>query len=158
MLAIWTHREELRATIVARVDRTEQTGCWNWPSWNPVTGYGQMGFNGKTYGVHRLAYLVWRSEGYAIPRGWDVSHRCNNRRCCNPDHLDALPHRVNCAWIDACGRRRRSIGERNGRSKLTEEQKQRIQELARGGTRQIDLAQLFGITQGRVSQLVRCGR
>lgn len=63
-------------------------GCWVW----------QRGVNEKGYGVkvadgqRRKKAHRWFYEQHvgAIPEGWDVHHRCGNRRCVNPAHLEAV--------------------------------------------------------------------
>jgi hypothetical protein len=63
-------------------------GCLNWSGKKNADGYGKWGS-----GVaHRKVYEI---EKGAIPPGYWIDHLCRNRGCTNPDHLEAVPPRVN---------------------------------------------------------------
>ncbi len=71
------------------------TGCWE------KTGvragrYGHVRIGGKLVRAHRAS---WEATHGPIPAGLYVCHRCNNKRCINPDHLYLGTHRQNL--IDA---------------------------------------------------------
>ena len=76
--------------------RDEDTGCINWYGDINRNGYGtrrslSTGRRRRVM-IHRLAY-EWRVG--PIPEGLEVDHLCNNRRCCNPEHLEAVTRREN---------------------------------------------------------------
>ena len=68
--------------FLSHVEKTDT--CW---LWSPVRadGYGQLTVDSKTYPAHRLAYELWIGE---IPRGLVIRHKCRNRHCVNPEHLE----------------------------------------------------------------------
>lgn len=93
-------------------DQVEVTEtCWIWRGTVSDNGYGT--FQGSL-SPHRFAYQTWVGP---IPDGFHVDHTCHNsnlscrglgpaclhRRCCNPDHLEAVSPSTNI---------RRAIGER----------------------------------------------
>jgi hypothetical protein len=76
-------------------------GCWEWQlSVNKVTGYGQFNCgNNNPIGAHRaVASLVEDTEGKF------VIHKCDNRRCVNPEHLIVGTHLENMQDMVAKGR------------------------------------------------------
>lgn len=55
-------------------------------------GYGRMSLNSHTVATHLVAYTHF--HGY-IPGNRQVDHLCNNRLCCNPDHLELVTCKKN---------------------------------------------------------------
>lgn len=68
--------------------RTDESGCWIYTGPISQGGYGRLG---KEY-AHRIMYEAIHGE---IPPGLDIDHLCRNRRCCNPQHLEAVTRREN---------------------------------------------------------------
>lgn len=77
--------------ILERTTSNEQ-GCWVWEGAKQPNGYGKLKVQGRTELVHRAAYEAWVGP---IPDGWVVDHKCSNRACCNPEHLEAVEQREN---------------------------------------------------------------
>jgi excisionase family DNA binding protein len=75
----WLHTQEL------------ENGCIEWRGHVRQSGYGLFcasGFRPVTMvHAHRYAYSLAFGK---IPDGWHVHHICGNRRCVNPEHLQAL--------------------------------------------------------------------
>lgn len=69
-------------------DKVEATGfCWLWTGYVRRTGYGAVGFEGRKWLVHRLAYEILVGP---IPDGLVIDHLCRVKHCVNPDHLEPV--------------------------------------------------------------------
>jgi hypothetical protein len=89
------------------------SGCHLWQGARVTDGYGRITIHGRSYYAHRLA---WTIKHGPIPKGMDVCHRCDERRCMNPDHLFVDTHAANMADMKAKWEYRRRLGVRQFRS------------------------------------------
>lgn len=74
----------------------EENGCWTWTGSTHPLGYGycSIRIEGEVHTVraHRLAWMLAVGP---IPDGLSVDHLCENKICCNPDHLEPVTHQEN---------------------------------------------------------------
>jgi hypothetical protein len=126
-----TFKPSLLPNFWSKVDKTDS--CWNWTASVNHHGYGQInGGSSKikmTYKAHRLSWLIHFG---AIPDGLIVMHRCDNRRCVNPEHLFVGTYADNTADMMAKGRQAKNNGlkgELNPCAKLTNAQVREIRAL-----------------------------
>lgn len=120
--------------------------CWAWNSSLDSCGYGTFWLNANVK-AHRVAYELTFGE---IPEGQHVLHKCDNPRCCNPNHLFLGTHEENMKDMARKGRALSRPGEKNPSSKLTSEDVMFIRE---SGDRQERLAECFGVTQQTISNI-----
>ena len=93
---------------IARLIRpaTDGSECWNWQGFT-FQGYGRHTWKGhKTY-VHRTVHELINGP---IPQGHTVHHRCYNKSCCNPTHLEAITRSENARQGGLHGKHRRPLG------------------------------------------------
>ena len=72
----------------SKIDIKNNNECWNWSASIDKDNYGRISFNKdgkkKTYRANRLAYfLTYPNSNIDLI----VRHKCNNSKCCNPNHL-----------------------------------------------------------------------
>ncbi len=68
-------------------------GCWQ-RSLKPHTNrfYAYVSIEGQPVPLHCAVYKRWVGP---IPEGYEVDHKCFNKKCFNPEHLEAVTPSVN---------------------------------------------------------------
>ena len=66
--------------------------CLVWQGALTHNGYPRFKYNGNTVMAHRFIYEATYGQ---IPVGLQIDHRCNNTRCVNIEHLEAVTPREN---------------------------------------------------------------
>lgn len=142
---------EVAARFSEKHEYNAESCCWEWRAAKNACGYGRFKLEGRNCLAHRVSYLLHNGS---IPDGLHVLHRCDNRGCVNPGHLFLGTHQDNMADMNAKGRHHSLSlsGEKNGASKLSEDDVQTIRRLNRS---QSEIARRFGVSQSLVSQVQR---
>jgi len=82
------YREPLADKIQRLSKLDPETGCINWCGTVGKAGYGYLSTVGRmNYRAHRVSYELAKGK---IPDGLQIDHLCRNRRCVNPEHLEAV--------------------------------------------------------------------
>ena len=142
----------LRAYIEERSIPIPFAGCWLWLLSIGSHGYGQATCPpDRVTTAHRVAYRGFRGP---IPDGLLVQHKCDQRWCVNPDHLELGTDKTNCDDKVRKGRdgREKKIGKISAYRTLTAEQIALIRTV-RGTQREI--AKRVGASQNQVARIQR---
>lgn len=127
-------------------------GCWEWLGNRFANGYGRVALKDTTVGAHRVAYETWVGP---IPEGHLIRHKCDNKPCINPEHLETGTHADNMADKVARGRQNTISGDAHYAAKLTAIDVIRIRrEYSEGTVTQMELARRFNVTNKNISMIV----
>lgn len=130
----------------------DENGCWNCTSHRTSNGYPGFYRNGRHM---RLNRYMWETLNGPIPDGLLVRHRCDNRRCINPEHLEVGTAKENHDDMVSRGRRGSSgrKGEMNHQAKLRDADIPDILRRLAGGESQASIARDYKVNRVRIHEI-----
>jgi hypothetical protein len=141
-----------------KVDKRGPDECWEWLAGLEGRGYGQLSDSaGRTSHkilAHRLSWIF--ANGPIYDEALQVMHKCNNKICVNPKHLELGTQSQNMKAAYRDGLKLKMPGIANGRAKLTEAQVRQLLGPKKLGELK-KLAEKFGIHKQTVSN-IRAGK
>lgn len=122
-------------------------GCWEFTGSKDSGGYGHIRFMNKIRKVHRVSAFLYKE--FDIENPIKVLHKCDHVYCFNPNHLFYGTQADNIKDMDKKGRRdiKHSIGQNNGRAKLTNKQIKEIFELRKQRWSYQQLMQKYSVAE-----------
>lgn len=120
----------------------DESVCWEWTG--SFSGVGRPSFDlkGKKITAYRLVYEL--VNGVKIPHGQVVRHKCDNKVCCNPRHLELGTH----------GENMKDMKERN-RHGLTAHAVNAIKKLLSEQRTHEEIAKLYGVDRSTIGRIAR---
>ena len=132
--------------VMRNLDATDRHGCWTHRGQvSEDTTYPIITVEGKAVSAHRWMYEFVYGP---IPDGRVIMHKCDNRKCANPEHLTCGTYAENNADMVSKGR------SRYGAPRLTADQIPAIRADLR---RQREIAADYGVSQAMISA-IKCRR
>ena len=144
--------DSLKKRFWSRVNVKGNSDCWELQG-HTVFGYGSIAIGSKSkktykqFRAHRLAYIY--ANGEIHDESLVVMHICDNRKCCNPNHLQLGTQKENMQDMVRKGR----SGTYKLR-KLTDEDNRYIRHLYYAESRpQREIARFFNVAQRTIAQI-----
>jgi hypothetical protein len=130
-----------------------ESGCFECTSHYKLSnGYYFLTYNYQRKTLHRHVYEEMFGE---IPIGLVVRHKCDNRGCINPEHLELGTYKDNSQ--DMVSRGRSLKGEKHPASKLSDDDIREIRKLANKGVKRKDICVMFGIKNINTITMIKYG-
>jgi hypothetical protein len=132
----------------SKVRKVDPSDCWEWQGClkGSGRGYGSIALGSRMVRAHRVALSL--ALGRELLDTEHALHRCDNTRCCNPNHLYAGDHSQNMRDTAERHRRRPMRGAQNPRAKLTDDDVRTIR--ASNSPLRV-MAEQFGVDQSLIS-------
>jgi len=142
-----------------KVDKRSDRECWEWNA-GLNDGYGSFRLGLIHISAHRIS---WIFHFGSIPDSLYVLHKCDNRKCVNPNHLFLGTHADNMQdmWnknrhpTENMGRTSETmIGEKNVKARLSERDVRLIRLMNGVGVNHLELSALFGVNKPAIWKIV----
>lgn len=95
------NKEPAILRLIRKIEFTSY--CWNWKGFISPNGYGWFWMNNTGTSAHKASFILFNREFIGSKY---ILHKCDNRKCVNPEHLFLGTQSDN---IKDCVKKRRHI-------------------------------------------------
>lgn len=85
----------LSKIIISKTNYFGDSPCWEWEGSKSAKGYGNLNINNHLVRTHRFIFEYY--YGMICP-DLQINHKCRNKCCCNPLHLEQVNAQQNCDY------------------------------------------------------------
>jgi len=137
-------------SLICTLDHRSVDGCNGCINFTgvPAREYGSVRFRGREIRANRA---MWEHHNGPIPKGLVVRHKCDNKRCCNIEHLELGTPNDNVQ--DAVTRGRHAKGTSMASAKLTENDIKPIRELIAKNIPPRIIGLQFGVSRAAIRHI-----
>jgi hypothetical protein len=145
----------------ALVKTDDPNKCWEWQGCVNSNGYGSMMVSQKSYSAHRIIYaLTFPGRiNFSAPKDKSLKqfilHKCDNRLCCNPNHMELGNYNDNNKDAAKKGRSKAPRGAEHKKAKLTQEQAEQVRLIHKTGLTFVQIGKMFNIHANNISRIVK---
>lgn len=122
----------------------ETNGCWEWIAAVQSKGYGVVIFDGKYTLAHRASFKLHFGEPHGL-----VLHKCDNRKCVNPEHLFVGSAKDNTIDMKNKGRGKLFV------EKISSSTNSAIIEARKTGRSYNELVKQFSVSKTQIARLLK---
>lgn len=136
-----------------KVIKNDADSCWPWIGALLNSGYGQIGST-RTGIFHQAHRLSWILHNGPIPNGLQCLHKCDNRKCVNPNHLWLGTNLDNVR--DKVLKNRHIYGSKVPHAKLTDDKVRLIRNMkTESRMPSTKIAKLFGVCATTIDSIIK---
>lgn len=131
--------------------------CWEWQKSCNDKGYGQIIVENKNHKVHRISAHLWL--GFDLNSDLEICHKCDNKKCFNPEHLFIGTHQENIQDAFIKGRLRNGKDglfntDKSKRVDIDDEEIKTIIDLKQSGISSKEIGQIYKISRAVVDKII----
>jgi len=145
---------DIKQRLLSKRHINLKTNCWEWTGCLYKHGYGKIFIcrNGVQY-VHRISASVFLN--FDIKSKLCILHKCDNKKCFNPDHLFVGTRQDNMNDKVDKNRQSRMKGEKSGTAKLSDKDIKEIRNHYKNKNfNQQELAYIYNISGSQISKII----